>query len=164
MNASNSASSNHVPVGLFGFAIKINLVLSLIAAAIASRSCEKHFAGTSIASALIACVTRPYTANACWLYTTESCSETKARAKISRRSFEPLPNVIRSCAIPNCFSTWSFKIKPPPSGYRPISASSAATASFTLSEQPNGFSFDASFTISVIPNSRSSSLIGLPGW
>ena len=54
MNASNSASSNQVPVGLFGLAMKINLVLALTAAAIASRSCEKPFAGTSIASALIA--------------------------------------------------------------------------------------------------------------
>ena len=54
IKASNSASSNQVPVGLFGLAIKISLVLALTAFAMASKSCEKPFAGTSMASALIA--------------------------------------------------------------------------------------------------------------
>jgi hypothetical protein len=44
------------------------------------------------------------------------------------------------------------------------SRSAAATAASALGDGPSGFSLDATFSAPVMPSSRSSSSIGLPGW
>ena len=65
-NFSISSSVDAVPVGLLGDAIKITLVFSWIASAMASRSCPQFFASTLIASAPLAFIAKGYMAKPCF--------------------------------------------------------------------------------------------------
>ncbi len=104
-----------------------------------------------------------YTAKAYCEYTASRPGFRNASARSTSASFEPLPSVIWSVPTPSFAASFCLSTCPLPSGYSQVSAIARCMAAMATGLGPNGFSFEASLMMLLMPSSRSSSSMGLPG-
>ena len=143
-NSSSSARRTTVPVGLFGLQTKMILVRSVIASAIAARSCVSSRSGTRTDSAPDRSASVGYASNDRQAYSTCPPGSAAAARSCWVTPTEPQPTAMCACGTPNRALIAAIRACAPLSGYRWASPAAAAITSSTDGSGPNGDSLDAS--------------------